>query len=281
MLYPDAVHWRSDGALLVADTGANRIQVWTPDGQFLTDFGGPSSAVRLFGLVAVLFVAAGVGGFLLLALGILASRAIPLVLVAVGISAAVAWGALSVTSPPGLRNPRDIWVDAADQSYVADYGSDVVRVFDAGGHLALTIGRPGSGPGELRRPLGVTIDGAGQVLVTDAGNHRVQVFTKGGDFVTSVGGPGLEPGRFQSPHGIAAGPNGWWSIADRGNGRVQILRPDGTHVMTIDRATDGTPFTPVGLCVTPNGDVFVADSAGHRVLTWPAAWLREALNRKP
>ena len=39
LLYADAVHWRRDGALLVADTGANRIQVWTPDGGFISEFG--------------------------------------------------------------------------------------------------------------------------------------------------------------------------------------------------------------------------------------------------
>jgi hypothetical protein len=46
----------------------------------------------------------------------------------------------------------------------------------------------------------------------------------------------------------------------------------------IDRATDGSAFTPVGLCVTRRGDLLVADSAGHRVLTWSAEWLRDAVN---
>ena len=282
LLYADAVHWRRDGALLVADTGANRIQVWMPNGRFISQFGrtptGVEAAKRLLVLAAPVLVVAAIVGGIALAFGLLRSREPVLVLAALGSAAALIWGALSVMFEPGLRNPRDIWVDADDQAYVADFGSDVVRVFDAAGRLVRTIGRPGAGPGELRRPLGVTIDAAGHVLVTDSGNHRVQVFTKAGTFVSSFGGAGREPGRFQSPHGIAVSASGRLFVADRDSRRVQILANDGSPTATIDRATDGSTFTPIGVCVRGNGDLLVSDLAGHRVLTWPAAWLRKAFD---
>jgi tripartite motif-containing protein 71 len=119
------------------------------------------------------------------------------------------------------------------------------------------------------------IDAAGHVLVTDSGNHRVQVFTKTGDFMATFGGEGSQAGRFRSPHGITVGPNGWLFVADRDNHRVQILRSEGSPIAVIDHATDGSGFIPLGLCFTPEGDLVASDSKGHRLLRWPAGWIRE------
>jgi tripartite motif-containing protein 71 len=238
--YPDAVHWRRDGHLVIADTGANRIQVWTPEGRFVSEFGRPPRIWR-------------------------AARRV------IGTRAAQRFIAVE------LLNPRDVWVGDEDTIFVADTGGDVVRVFEAGGTLLRTIGRAGSKPGELRQPLGLTTDRTGRLLVADSGNNRLQVFTAGGEFVEVIGGPGVEPGAFDAPHGVALDADGRVLVSDRGNQRVQVLDSDGRPLLVVDRAPDGSRFTPAGLCVDAAGALVVADTAGHRVLEWSAAWLQRAL----
>jgi DNA-binding beta-propeller fold protein YncE len=285
LLYPDAVHWRRDGSLVVADTGANRIQVLSADGRFVSAFGGTPRGVatgtRILGWVAPALLVAGVIAFALRVAGVLPPVWAVVVPITLGVAAGVIRFALIAWLPPGLTNPRDVWVDADDVTYVADFGSDVVRVFDTSGALMRTIGSPGGGPGALRGPLGVTIDATGHVLVTDSGNHRVVVFTKAGVYVSMFGGEGSEAGRFQFPHGIAVGVNGNRFVADRGNRRIQVLDVDGRPIAAIDRAMDGSAFTPIGVCLTPEGDLVASDSGEHRILRWPASWVRERLHVGP
>jgi len=105
--------------------------------------------------------------------------------------------------------------------------------------------------------------------------------------VTTVAGylvPGLTDGqgwaaRFNGPAGIAAAPDGSLYVADGRNHRLRRIAPDMT-VTTVAGSgpTDCVPggfadgpadqarlFNPSGIAVAPDGAVYFADSANHRI----------------
>jgi DNA-binding beta-propeller fold protein YncE len=275
--WPDAMHWGADGSLYVADTGANRIQVWTADGRYLREFGREAST-RVAFLKRTTFLVALAAAAVTVVLAVLwqfqmASTRAVFAGVSVGLCAAIGWVALRVLAPQILHNPRDVLVGPDGTSYVADFGSDAVRVFEAGGQLVRTIGA--GGEGQLRKPLGLALGDDNLLYVSDSGNHRIVVFTTIGKFVRAFGGPGRAPGQFQSPHGVVLTPGKLLVVADRDNGRLQLLRDDGSVVETADGTTSGAvgSFTPAGVCLTPDGAILAADIARHRLLEWrPVNW---------
>jgi sugar lactone lactonase YvrE len=272
LLYADALAWRPDGTMYVADTGANRIQVWSRSGAYEFEFGrdrsvGIARAKRL----AVTF--AGISllcGLMLMAsygLGIFRSIVPAAFVLSISALSAATWTVLGAAFPRVLDNPRDIVADG-DRTFVSDHGSHAVRAFDADGRLLRTIGRAGAGPGELSRPTGLALSPDGRLFVADSGHDRVQIFTRDGAFVSTFGRSGQGPGEFRAPHGMAFGPTGRLYVADAGNARIQIMEPDGTPIDVLDGTVDGRAFTPAGLCASRDGQLFVADTAGHRVLVW-------------
>src|ERR1700752_5373108 len=59
--------------------------------------------------------------------------------------------------------------------YVLDRSVPTVRVYDAAGKFAKTIGRLGSGPGEFRGGLAIAMMSSDKLLVWDQGNALINV----------------------------------------------------------------------------------------------------------
>ncbi|MCC6231003.1 MAG: PQQ-binding-like beta-propeller repeat protein [Verrucomicrobiales bacterium] len=103
--------------------------------------------------------------------------------------------------------------------------------------------------------------------------------------VSDATGPDSTPGdvtgpaplaRFSSPNAGFVAPNGDLYVADTGNHRVKKLTPDGQVVRVAGSGTpgraDGPAATaefrdPIGLCVGPDGTVYVADYGNHLIRT--------------
>ena len=96
-------------------------------------------------------------------------------------AALIAFGVVALGCPPveSLRDYRPPQasrvLDRDGNLWVADYGRDRVVKLAPDGHLLLSWGNRGSGPGEFVGPKGVAIDPAtGHVYVADTGNGRIQ-----------------------------------------------------------------------------------------------------------
>lgn len=75
-------------------------------------------------------------------------------------------------------------VDGSGRMWLMDRHVPELRVFEADGSYAMTVGRPGEGPGEFKGPDGgLAILSDGRVLVRDPGNARIQVFEASGEAV--------------------------------------------------------------------------------------------------
>jgi DNA-binding beta-propeller fold protein YncE len=149
-------------------------------------------------------------------------------------------------------------VDAQDNIWVTDKGSDMVIKFNPAGRVAMVIGRKqeasdeGTGPvkhmrppekplppvdGMFRQVTDVAWDAAGNSFISDGYiNSRVAKVDKDGNWVKSFGEPGNGPGQLNTPHSIATDAQGNVYVADRGNRRIQVFDGDGKLLrqITID-----------------------------------------------
>lgn len=72
--------------------------------------------------------------------------------------------------------PYDLSLGPDGLLYVCEYGNQRVQKFDRSGHSLGLWGGPGRGPGQLNNPFALAVDSRGAVSVIDSNNHRVQRF---------------------------------------------------------------------------------------------------------
>ena len=178
----------------------------------------------------------------------------------------------SLASKAQLSDPRGLAFDQQTGTlYIADSGTNRVRMIDAQGYIHAFAGTGQSGDegdgddglkAELSGPVGVAID-HGTVYITDTGNHRVRKVTSDGK-ISPVGGAGAT---FSIPVAIATDDRGDVFVADLADKRV--LRIDaGGRITSV--ATPGIELgEPYGIAVDLGGSVYVADADNDRIVRLP------------
>lgn len=177
-----------------------------------------------------------------------------------------AWGSLG-SADGQFRNPRGIGIDQNGIVYVADTGNNRIQYFSNNGVFLAKWGTPGSGNGQFSIPSDVAV-GSNVVYVTDSGNDRVQRFTSAGLFVAVYGSSGAGPGQFEAPRGIVYDPVSFeFLVMDTGNDRLQRFELNGGFLEEtgITGIGDGQFEDPEDVGIDVRGNVFVADTANHRV----------------
>ncbi len=139
-----------------------------------------------------------------------------------------------------LQYPTGLAIDASGRLYVAERAADRVRRIDPATGAIETIAGLGvrgySGDGGpatramLNAPTDVAIDAAGNVVISDTGNERIRRVDMGTGLISTLAGNGTE-------------------------GYSGDLGP----------AAAATLHGPHGVCVDRAGNLYVADSEGHRI----------------
>jgi DNA-binding beta-propeller fold protein YncE len=166
------------GNLYVADSAANRVQVFDRDGVLVrsVESGGSARALAFPSAVAIAYPPAHPEGELYVAdqrngrvaVFDLAGRFRR----ALGNSAS-AFGSQWRGSFTRLQA---LAVDALGRVHALDSYQNLVQVLDGEtGSFVESYGTFGSGPGELSVPLGIAILGDGRVMVTNSGNGRLEL----------------------------------------------------------------------------------------------------------
>jgi DNA-binding beta-propeller fold protein YncE len=146
-------------------------------------------------------------------------------------------------------------VDAEDNVWVTDKGSDMVIKFNPEGRVSMVFGRKQEASDEDTAPLkhpnpplaahdgyfpqvtNVAWDKAGNAFISDGYiNSRVAKVDKDGEWLKSWGERGTGPGQFHTPHSIAVDARGLVYVADRSNRRIQVFDGEGNfqRQFTID-----------------------------------------------
>jgi hypothetical protein len=159
----------AEGRAYVADTGNDRIDVFSATGGLLDEFGegelSEPSGVAVDG--STVYVA-DTGNERVAAFAI---GGIP----------------LAPIEPPPPFSPRDVIVGEDGNLYVADFVNERVGVFTKEGVGPIrTIGGTGSGQGELSGPVAAVVDGQGGIYVADELAERIIHFRDDGGFLGKV-----------------------------------------------------------------------------------------------
>jgi len=130
-----------------------------------------------------------------------------------------------------LNQPKDLFVDANDQIYIADTGNHRIVHLDENGVFVRELTVPES---PLKSPSGVFVDGKGDIYVADTGNNRVVRLDADGRLIKSFGRPESPylPGSFKyDPVNLVVDKRGFLYVTSLGayQGLVQ-LDPDGNFV---------------------------------------------------
>lgn len=173
----------------------------------------------------------------------------------------------------GFLVAHAVRVDAQDNIWIVDEGSNQVIKFNPEGRVQMILGRkpeavtirtagpaaPAAGGGrggqsgaggagdQFVRPSDVAFDAEGNIFVADGhgANARIAKFDKSGQFLLSWGSRGAESGQFNTPHSIATDAQGNVYVADLGNKRIQVFNGKGTFKSQIT-----TVGVPQAICVS-------------------------------
>ncbi len=271
---PRNVAVASDGSLYVADSGNNRIQHLSPDGDVIKVWGKfgdistgdapPGTFYEPWGIAVDsdnnVYVADtwnhriqkfdANGNFI------------------------TQWGTFGqAENSSAFWGPRDILVDSQDRIFVTDTGNKRIVIFDKDGNFLSSFGTAGLLAGEFDEPVGIALDGNGRAFVADTWNQRIQRFVPSGDGLT-----------FTADHQWEI--SGWYGqsldnkpyIAVDRKGHLFASDPEGYRILEFD--TDGKFIRywgdygdeqdglnlPTGMAIDSNGGIWVADAGNNRLL---------------
>jgi DNA-binding beta-propeller fold protein YncE len=299
MVGPGGLAIGPDGSSYIADSGNNRIDVFSASGTFVRTFGKEATPVegechKDAGCEEKNTALAGV-----------------------------------------LKEPKDLVLDSAGHVFVADSGLNRIDVFASDGTFVRAFGKgvdPAGGDvctaatecqkgassgsdGALSSPAGIGIDSAGALYVTDTGNYRIDVFSPEGTYIRSIGNEikasssdseckllvlcpkemeARKAGAMKLPSDVAVDAKGQVAVADPGNRRIDVFASDGTFVHAFgknvnanilcsasgdcDTCTEATGCgagtessaagglaSPSAIAVGNSGSLYVADAANHRI----------------
>ena len=168
--YPTDVVLDRDGNFYVSEYGENdRIQVFSPEGEWLRQWGGHGYASGEFLRPRALAIDDNDQ--------IYVADSCNHRIQVFDVSGALVrtWGSLG-GGPGELRYPYDVAIGPDQCVYVCEYANNRVQKFSLDGKSLGMRGRAGRGPGEFNYPWALAIDRSGSISLIDSDNHRVQRF---------------------------------------------------------------------------------------------------------
>jgi len=157
--------------------------------------------------------------------------------------------------------------------YVADTGNQRIQTFSTDGEFISSFGSSGLGEGQFLTVVGIDIDADGNVYVTDRGNSKIEKFDANGKFIQS----------FQfyyfdyifSPEAITIDPRGDMFIVNSANDRILHLSQDSNLLLNIFDQIGPYPDSfdyVTDITIGINGELLVVDSANNKIKSFETAF---------
>ena len=152
-------------------------------------------------------------------------------------------------------NVTGLFHDIDGNLYTVDRNLCLVNKYNPSGDLLLRFGSCGTDNGQFKYPAGIAVDSFDYIYVSDTRNTRIQKFNSQGGFVQSW--PMPKDGR---PYDIDVDAADSIYVASDLTAKVYKFSPSGTLQRIFgDDTGPGHISNPRGVCVAPNGDVYVSD----------------------
>jgi DNA-binding beta-propeller fold protein YncE len=248
---------RNDHIYIVDMTA--RIQVFTPDGTFLSKWQTPD---HQFGKPTGLSIAND--GNILVA----NTHYYEVLIYSPGGELIKRLGGTKGERPGEFGLVTHAVTDSKNNIYVSEYGEfDRIQKFSPGGEFILQWGGHGSELGQFIRPQKMAVDADDNIWVADACNHRIQVFDSQGQLLKTWGKEGSRPGELYYPYDLLLAPDGTVYICEFGNHRVQRFTRDGVSLgcWGSEGRQEGQLNNPWALVRDSRGLIYVLDTYNHRV----------------
>ena len=171
-----------------------------------------------------------------------------------------------------LNNPIGVTADAQGNVYVADANNNRIRKITPAGVVS-TLAATGG--------FGIVADVQGNLYVSDANNNQIRKVTQAGvvSTVAGTGAAGFADGagavaQFSRPTGITIDARGNLYVTDQQNNRIRKITAAGVVSTLAGGAAggfaDGTAGAaafsqPVGIVISPDGNLYVADLTNNRI----------------
>ena len=120
-------------------------------------------------------------------------------------------------------HPYDMAFDSARNVYVVEKQCNhAIHVFTTEGQYLRKFGISDIFH-RLSFPSAISIDSEDVIYVAEPTNYRITIFTIAGVFLASFGKQGSGPGQFRYPYGITVDKEEFIYVSDYGNGQIQIF----------------------------------------------------------
>ena len=194
-----------------------------------------------------------------------------------------------IRSKASFDYPCGIVLDSFGNLFVTEGNGNKVRKITPDGVVTTFAGSisdfggstDGIGTSALfNRPTGLAIDSGNNIYVADSGNNRIRKITPTGVVTTLAGstqgfvnGTGSSA-KFNNPRGVAVDLNGNLYVSDTGNHSIRKITSTGVVTTLAGSGTQGYVdgmgnvaqfYSPQGLTLDTNGNIFVADSFNRRI----------------
>ncbi|MEI9980259.1 MAG: Ig-like domain repeat protein [Edaphobacter sp.] len=200
-------------------------------------------------------------------------------------------------------SPQGLALDSSNDLYIADTHNHRIRRIDAATGIITTIagtGTPGYSGDEapattaqLNLPTALAFDSGNNLYIADTRNHRIRKITASTGIITSIAGTDTQgfsgdngpatAAAIDSPTGLALDSSNNLYLADTHNQRIRRLDATTGIITTIAgngapgysgdtaAATTATLALPHGITIDSNGNLYLADTANHRIRRIDAA----------
>ena len=167
-----------------------------------------------------------------------------------------------------FREPMSIAIHPINRRvYIAEYGNNRIQILNPDLTFSSSFGSEGRDNEHVQKPWDMAFDSTGNVYVADFSNNRIQVFTADGRFLSQFGEYGRGTGELRGPTSVSIDSKDVVYVSEFSNHRISVFTCEGKFLTSFGTQGSGQGqfYGPRGIAVDKNGVVYVSDTDNDRL----------------